>query len=101
MTPRKSGDHPPVVYVEWVDAMSISHTWQDREEAMKTAERLWAGAIPACGLLLADTDEYIVLALAFNTNNDDIGMSMAIPKSQIVFRKQLMPAVGYHMETQE
>jgi hypothetical protein len=69
----------PLVLVEWVDAASVTDRWQDREVAIEAGLHYSGDPILACGFLIAERKDVIVIALTFNHHNDDVSHVMAIP----------------------
>ena len=75
---------PPVVaYVEWVDAAHLARTWETADRLRERAAEVIAVTVRSAGLLLADDDDHVLLAVAHNPDNDDVGTALAIPRSAI------------------
>lgn len=75
-------NHPPIVYVEWSDAAHLGGEWADREEVVKKAAWYYK-AVCCVGFLVQDGPEYLLMAAAYNDQNDDVGHSFLIPKSEV------------------
>lgn len=72
-----------LVIVEWVDAASVTDRWQDRRAAIKNGLYYSSDPILACGFLIAERKNVIVLSLTYNAHNDDVGHVMAIPRAAV------------------
>ena len=94
----KGPKHPPVAYVEWVDAALVSSRWQDREEVLREAAPM-AEPIAAAGLLLADEERGIILSLLYNDHNDDVGHVVHIPRVAITKFRILLKGRGFTLES--
>lgn len=86
--------HPPVAYVEWLDTASISSDWQDREEALREAGPRLEPCV-AAGLLLADEERGVILALLYTTQNDHVGHVVVIPRSAILKMRVVLKGRGF------
>lgn len=73
-----------VACVEWIDAGVVATRWEERSEVLAEAERLATGPIFSAGVLVAQHDDWILLALSANPNNDDVGPAIVIPRRSIV-----------------
>jgi len=82
MSKRKSA-HAPLVLVEWVDAASVTARWMDRREAIKGGIRYAGEPILACGFLIGERKNVIILALTYNHHNDDVGHVISIPRMAV------------------
>lgn len=80
----KKKQRAPLVLIEWVDASLVTSRWQDREEAIADGIKYSADPILACGFLIAERKDVLVLALTYNHHNDDVSNVMAIPTKAIV-----------------
>lgn len=80
-----------IAYIEWVDSSHLANRWTDREEALGDVTKRLAGEpIRSAGLLLSQDDKAIVLALSFDSNQDDVAQVMLIPRSAIL-RMEVWP----------
>lgn len=76
------------VQVEWIDSISDG-SWVTREEAVTRAQK---GDILACtsvGLLLADTDDYVLLATSHMRDGDLVQGLLQIPRVAVRGVKEL------------
>lgn len=76
---------PPVVLVEWRDAMSATPGWVSVDEAKRYAREAWSTPMLAAGLLVEDGADYVVLAVGWNPNPDqpEVSGAIMIPRSEI------------------
>lgn len=81
---RKKKEHAPLVLIQWVDAALVTARWQDRAEAIADGVKYAGDPILACGFLIAERKDVIVLSLTYNHHNDDVSNVMAIPTKAIV-----------------
>jgi hypothetical protein len=89
--------HPPVVYVEWSDAAQLNGGWDDRQRVLEDAAK-FSKPICAAGFMLQDGPDYIVLAGAYNSHNDDAAHGFLIPRSEISRLVHLRKARGMEKE---
>lgn len=87
-------EHPPIVYVEWVDAALLTAKWEQRDELLAEASRT-ATPITAAGFLLADDPRGIIVCSLYNWHNDDASGAMLIPRAQITKLVVLRAARGF------
>ena len=87
---KKPGkDRAPLVLLEWVDAASVTDRWMDREQAIKNGTHYSTDPIRACGYLIAERKDVLVLALTYNHHNDDVGHVISIPRMAVVEIRRL------------
>lgn len=77
-------DRAPLVLVEWVDAASVTSRWQDRAEAIKEGIHYSTDPIRACGFLIAERKDVLVVALSYNHHNDDVSHVISIPRAAVL-----------------
>ena len=83
----------PVAYVEWVDSGVVSGGWDDRQEAIERAGPTLGLPIRSAGLLVAQNEDGVLLALGHNTRVDDVVLVLAIPRS-VIQRMDLWDPTG-------
>lgn len=73
-----------IAYVEWVDASSVGALeWQDPDPAADRALDLATTSTIAAGILVEQTDAYVVLALMRNESNGELASVVMIPRATI------------------
>jgi hypothetical protein len=77
-------DHPPIVYVEWRDHATAADAWEDREVAIRNGRVRSSTPITSAGLLLADTEDSVTIAVAYSPSTDHIGQALTILRATIV-----------------
>lgn len=86
-----------LVLVSWVDAASVNDRWKDREEAIKEGIGYVTDPILACGFLIAERDDALVIALTYNHHNDDVSHCMSIPRAAVTSIIRLKGVAGSKM----
>ena len=71
---------PKIVEVEWLDTVSEKR-WTDRIHTVKT---LRPSHCVSYGLLLDDTEDYLMVAGSVDEHNDNVDHVDCIPKSAIL-----------------
>lgn len=83
--------NPPLIYIEWCDAISDTPKWVSGSDAIAWCEgEDWI--IKQSGFLLMETKEYILMASKYNPHSqgDDMFFGLhKIPKTWIRKRKNL------------
>lgn len=74
----------PLVLVAWVDAAAVTDAWRDRKAVIADGIRYSGEPIHACGFLIAQNEDVVMLCLAINHHNDDVNYTMAIPTKAVV-----------------
>lgn len=87
----------PLVLIEWVDAASVTGRWEDRKQAIKDGIYFSTNPILACGFLIAERKDVLVIALTYNHHNDDVSHVMSIPVPAIVSVTHLRGVKGAKM----
>lgn len=77
--PKRAAKLPPLVYVEWVDAVANAG-WEKKAPPLALC--------PAAGFLIEETKEHIVLAVTVSA--DEHNASMTIPKAWIKKRRRVV-----------
>jgi hypothetical protein len=90
----KAPNHPPVVYVEWMDSHGASQGWTELDEAVEFGMNAISGPIASAGFLIAENEAGIVVASGFNPHANDVVGAMAIPRSAIARFIRLRAARG-------
>lgn len=82
---RKAPDHPPIVLIRWRDALNAGG-WTPLPQSIEYAADAFANPLLAAGFLLHESDEFVVVAVAYNPNPDpaDVTGAMMIPRSEVV-----------------
>lgn len=81
---KKKEERAPLVLIQWVDAAAVTERWMDRSQAIKEGTHYSGDPILACGFLIAERKDVVVICLTFNHHNDDVNFVMSIPTKAIV-----------------
>jgi hypothetical protein len=75
------------VLVHWIDIVSIEHPWISKEEARALEPlQMWSS-----GVVVKDTEHYLVIAGTIDPTEESFGNVNALPKGIIVSVRRLVP----------
>lgn len=66
----------PIIRITWRDATGVDEGWLDLEDVLKQN----LSTIHTVGMLIADTDEYVTIALSYDEDNKNIAGYLTIPR---------------------
>jgi len=85
---RDKVGHPPIVYLEWVDAGTFGNGWVSEDE-LKGMATAMVKPIAAAGFVLEDTHDHLIICPVYNGNNGDVVSPFYVRKDAITRRVEL------------
>ena len=76
-----------IIYVEWVDSRNITSHWDRRKACIKKARS--ADLVRSVGFVIDDTKEHFLIAMDYDSEDDQIHSASTIPKGMIKKLREL------------